>query len=91
MSSAKAKALEAITTMPEDVDSQQLLHRLMLVLRVQHGLMQRRFERDEHGADLPPASLWGTLRGSVHLEPELDLTQPVLDEDWDAAQGVLYR
>ena len=91
MSSAKAKAPEAITTMPDNVDSQQLLHRLMRVLRVQQGLIQRRFERDEHGDDSPPESLWGTLRGSVHVGGELDLTKPVIDEAWDAAQGVLHR
>jgi antitoxin (DNA-binding transcriptional repressor) of toxin-antitoxin stability system len=39
--------------------------------------------------DLP--TLWGAHRGSVEIAPGVDLTAPVLDEDLDAAEGVLHR
>ncbi len=81
MSSVKAKALEVISMLPDDIDSQQLIHRLMQVLRIQSGLKERRLKQD--GSErLPAESLWGTLRGSVHMKPSLDLTQPVLDDPW---------
>jgi hypothetical protein len=36
-------------------------------------------------------TLWGAHRGSVEVEPGIDLTAPVLDEPLDAAVGVLHR
>jgi hypothetical protein len=36
-------------------------------------------------------TLWGAHRGSVVVEPGIDLTAPVLDEALDGAAGVLHR
>ncbi len=38
-----------------------------------------------------PPRLWGALRGSVEVEPGVDLTAPVLDEALDARSGRLHR
>lgn len=34
--------------------------------------------------------LYGCMAGSVLIPPDFDLTAPVLDEPFDAAQGVLH-
>jgi hypothetical protein len=36
-------------------------------------------------------TLWGAHRGSVAVEPGIDLTTPILDEALDAAGGILHR
>jgi antitoxin (DNA-binding transcriptional repressor) of toxin-antitoxin stability system len=36
-------------------------------------------------------TLWGAHRDSVRVEPGIDLTAPVVDEELDAAAGVLHR
>jgi len=36
-------------------------------------------------------TLWGAHRGSVEVMPGADLTEPVVDEALDAAEGVLHR
>jgi hypothetical protein len=38
-----------------------------------------------------PPALWGAHRGSVEVMAGVDLTAPVLDEELDAASGVLHR
>ena len=35
-------------------------------------------------------TLWGAHRGSVEVAAGIDLTAPVVDEDLDAAAGVLH-
>jgi hypothetical protein len=35
-------------------------------------------------------TLWGAHRGSVEVEPGVDLTAPALEEPLDAAVGVLH-
>lgn len=35
--------------------------------------------------------LYGLLRGTVLIPPEIDLTAPILDEALDAAAGTLHR
>jgi prevent-host-death family protein len=49
------------------------------------------------GVLLPPDSeadavrqLHGFLRGSVVVPPDLDLTEPVLDENFDAEDGIIH-
>lgn len=37
------------------------------------------------------ASLWGAHRGSVQIADGVDLTAPVLDEEFDAERGILHR
>jgi antitoxin (DNA-binding transcriptional repressor) of toxin-antitoxin stability system len=45
----------------------------------------------------PPAeagsveSLYGLLKGTVIIPPDFDLTEPVLDEPFDAELGILHR
>ena len=45
----------------------------------------------------PPAlaarekAAYGFMAGTVNLPPDLDLTAPIGDEPWDAAQGILHR
>ncbi len=41
-------------------------------------------------ADEAP-SLYGFMEGSVVIPQRLDLTAPVMDEPWDAEQGILHR
>lgn len=44
--------------------------------------------------DVPDASnqlVHGFMRGSVVIPPELDLTEPVLDEEFSADRGVLHE
>jgi antitoxin (DNA-binding transcriptional repressor) of toxin-antitoxin stability system len=36
-------------------------------------------------------SIIGSMAGTVWVDPELDLTQPVFDGDMDAEKGILYR
>ena len=35
--------------------------------------------------------LWGALRGSIDVAPNVDLAEPVLTEPLDAEQGILNR
>jgi hypothetical protein len=47
-------------------------------------------------AELRPAkrkvpSLWGCMRGMVNLPLDLDLTEPFIDEPFDAQRGILHR
>jgi prevent-host-death family protein len=37
------------------------------------------------------ADLYGCMRGSVVIPEGFDLTEPVLDEPFDAEQGILHR
>jgi antitoxin (DNA-binding transcriptional repressor) of toxin-antitoxin stability system len=42
----------------------------------------------------PPATvrdLYGSMRGSVTIADDVDLTAPVLDEPIDAAEGIWHR
>ena len=43
----------------------------------------------------PPADavrdIYGSMRGSVTIPEGFDLTEPVLDEPLDAAEGILHR
>jgi prevent-host-death family protein len=41
-------------------------------------------------ADVGAAPLHGVLRGSVHGAEAVDLTAPVLDEEFGAAEGLLH-
>jgi prevent-host-death family protein len=48
------------------------------------------------GVLLPPQivavqDLYGSMRGSVTIPEGFDLTEPVLDEPVDAAEGILHR
>ena len=48
------------------------------------------------GVLLPPQTaavqdLYGCMRGSVIIADDIDLTEPVLDEPFDAEQGILHR
>ena len=36
-------------------------------------------------------TLYGLLRGTVVIPPDLDLTAPVIDEPFDAQKGKLHR
>lgn len=36
-------------------------------------------------------SLWGCMRGTVKIGPDVDLTEPIIDEPFDAMQGILHR
>ncbi len=38
-----------------------------------------------------PESVFGCMRGSVVIPAELDLTEPVADEAFDAERGLLHR
>jgi hypothetical protein len=38
-----------------------------------------------------PSSLWGCMKGTIHVAPGVDLTEPVLDEPLDAELGILHR
>jgi prevent-host-death family protein len=35
--------------------------------------------------------IYGSQRGTVHLPDDLDLTQPIFDEVFDAELGILHR
>ena len=37
------------------------------------------------------ASLHGFMRGTVEFPPDLDLTQPICEDEWDAESGILHR
>lgn len=39
----------------------------------------------------PRPSIWGCMKGTVHIAPGVDLTEPVLDEPLDAELGILHR
>jgi antitoxin (DNA-binding transcriptional repressor) of toxin-antitoxin stability system len=48
------------------------------------------------GVLLPPQTvavqdLYGSMRGSVIIPEGFDLTEPVFDEPFDAAEGILHR
>jgi antitoxin (DNA-binding transcriptional repressor) of toxin-antitoxin stability system len=47
------------------------------------------------GVLLPPETeiqdLYGSMRGSVTIPDGFDLTEPVLDEPFDADQGILHQ
>ena len=48
------------------------------------------------GVLLPPETvavqdLYGSMRGSVTIPEGFDLTEPTLDEPFDAEEGILYR
>jgi antitoxin (DNA-binding transcriptional repressor) of toxin-antitoxin stability system len=48
------------------------------------------------GVLLPPETvavqdLYGSMRGSVIIPEGFDLTEPVFDEQFDAAAGILHR
>jgi prevent-host-death family protein len=48
------------------------------------------------GVLLPPETvavqdLYGSMRGSVTIPEDFDLTEPVLDEPFDAEEGIWYR
>jgi prevent-host-death family protein len=38
-----------------------------------------------------PSDLYGCMRGSVVIPEGFDLTEPVLDEPFDAEDGILHR
>jgi hypothetical protein len=71
-------------------------------LEVLRGLEQRRYarvvvtRRGKPVAELTAAhaalpKLWGSLRGSIDVAPDVDLTAPALTEPLDAEQGILVR
>lgn len=46
---------------------------------------------DRSGRSDATSSLHGFMRGSVKIPPNIDLTDPVVDEAFDAADGTLHR
>jgi hypothetical protein len=39
-----------------------------------------------------PPALWGAMKDTVNLPPDIDLTEPLIDmEDIDAAKGILHN
>lgn len=46
---------------------------------------------DPHNGRDKEQSLYGFMRGSVIISPDIDLTEPTIDEPFDAEQGILHR
>lgn len=47
---------------------------------------------------IPPAideetarSVFGSMAGTVHIAPGVDLTEPIFEGEMDAVKGILYR
>ena len=36
-------------------------------------------------------TIWGCMKGTVHIPPGVDITEPAHDEPWDAELGILLR
>lgn len=88
---AKQKALAAISSLPEDTAPQEIIKVLTQIYSIKRGMAQLA-ERQPRG-DVQPTgrpALWGSLKGSVVVPAEIDLTAPVLSEPLDAALGRLH-
>jgi hypothetical protein len=82
MSTAKKKALDVISALPDDTPAQEIIEQLYRIYQIKRGLAARQEKADP---------LWGALRGSVVVDAALDLTAPVLQDPLDAAAGRLHR
>jgi len=85
---AKQKALEAISSLPENTAPQEIIKVLIQIYSIKRGIA-RFAQRSPEGAISPPA-LWGSLKDSVSIPAEIDLTAPILLDPMDAADGRLH-
>ena len=61
-------------------------------LRRERGGPQGKFTwADSHKGHDEGSSLYGFMRGSVIIPPDIDLTEPTSDEPFDAEEGILHR
>lgn len=37
------------------------------------------------------ATLFGSMKDKIWIDPELDLTMPACEDEWDADKGILYN
>ena len=88
---AKQKALAAISALPENTAPQEIIKVLSRIYSIKQGIAQLA-DRQPGGDVQQPGrpALWGSLKGSVVIPAEIDLTAPVLSDPVDAAQGRLH-